>query len=174
MADAKTPADAPAAAAPEPKKKPWLMIVIIVAVLAAGGGGAAFFMGGKDDKAAQAEGKGKNGKKDAHKEPAQFVKLDPPFVVNFESKGLMRFLQVTVEVMTRDLATVEALKQHDPMIRNDLILMLGNQPYEAISTREGKEQLRAEALKVVARIIDAEGGDGKKVEQLYFTSFVMQ
>ena len=46
--------------------------------------------------------------------------------------------------------------------------------YETISTREGKEQLREAALEVVAKIIDEEGGEGEKVEQLYFTSFVMQ
>jgi flagellar protein FliL len=142
-----------------------------------------FFVGGKSDSAeAQEEGakdgkEGKEGKKkkaDEHKLPAQYVKLDPPFVVNFEAKGLMRFLQVTVEVMTRDPETAELIKKNDPMIRNDLIMLFGNQQYESISTREGKEKLRAEALATVAKVIDSEGGDAKKVEQLFFTSFVMQ
>jgi flagellar FliL protein len=102
------------------------------------------------------------------------VKLDPPFVVNFEAKGLMRFLQVTVEIMTRDPETVNIINKNDPMIRNDLIMLFASQRYEDISTREGKERLRAEALKVVADDVTAEGGNGAKVEQLYFTSFVMQ
>jgi flagellar protein FliL len=66
------------------------------------------------------------------------------------------------------------IKLHDPMIRNDLLFLLSNQQYEMISTREGKEQLRTQALETVAKVITAEGGDGKNVEQLYFTSFVMQ
>ena len=86
----------------------------------------------------------------------------------------MRFLQVTVELMTRDPHTAEVIKQNNPMIRNDLIMLFGSQQYESISTREGKDKLRAEALATVAAVIDAEGGDGKKVEQLFFTSFVMQ
>jgi flagellar protein FliL len=160
-----------------PKKKPFLLIAIILAVALATGGGVYFFIGGKSDTA-EANEQGKDGEKKKGKEepklPAQYVKLDPPFVVNFEAKGLMRFLQVTVEVMTRDPVTAEIITKNDPMIRNDLIMLFGNQQYESISTREGKDKLRAEALATVAKVIDAEGGEGKKVEQLFFTSFVMQ
>jgi flagellar protein FliL len=164
------------AVAAAPKKKPFLLIATILAVALATGGGVYFFLGGKS-QTAEATEQGKDGDKkgsDEPKLPAQYVKLDPPFVVNFEAKGLMRFLQVTVEVMTRDPVTAEIITKNDPMIRNDLIMLFGNQQYESISTREGKDKLRAEALATVAKIIDAEGGEGKKVEQLFFTSFVMQ
>jgi flagellar protein FliL len=163
-------------AAAAPKKKPFMLIAIILAVALATGGGVYFFVGSKGDTA-EAKEQGKDGEKkgkDEPKLPAQYVKLDPPFVVNFEAKGLMRFLQVTVEVMTRDPVTAEIITKNNPMIRNDLIMLFGNQQYESISTREGKDKLRAEALATVAKIIDAEGGEGKKVEQLFFTSFVMQ
>jgi flagellar FliL protein len=170
MADAKTEA-APEAVAPN-KKMGLMMAIIVLLALTVGGGAAYLFMSGKKEAAAKEAAEAKD--KPVHKEPAQYVKLDPPFVVNFEAKGMMRFLQVTVEVMTRDPATVELVKQNDPMIRNDLILLFGNQTYQTISTREGKDQLRAEALKVVSDVITAEGGDGAKVEQLFFTSFVMQ
>jgi len=53
-------------------------------------------------------------------------------------------------------------------------MLFSNQTYETISTREGKEKLRTEALDVVSKVIADEGGKGKYVEQLYFTSFVMQ
>jgi flagellar FliL protein len=53
-------------------------------------------------------------------------------------------------------------------------MLLGGQTYETISSREGKERLRADALKVVADVIAGEGGKADSVEQLYFTSFVMQ
>jgi len=147
-------------------------------VAAAAGGGAYFFLAGKSHDAADAKGDKKaHADKSAEKKPkapATYIKMDPPFVVNFEAKGLMRFLQVSVEVMTRDPATAELLKLHDPRIRNDLLMLFGNQQFESISTREGKEALRAEALKAVENVIKTEGGDGKQVEQLFFTSFVMQ
>jgi len=160
--------------APAPKKKPLVMIIMIVVAALAAGGGVYFFVGGKDKAATGEHGEKGEGEKAEPKLPAQYVKLDPPFVVNFEAKGLMRFLQVAVEVMTRDPQTAELLEKNNPMIRNDLIMLFGSQKYEDISTREGKEKLRADALKTVGNIIQSEGGDAKKVEQLYFTSFVMQ
>ena len=36
------------------------------------------------------------------------------------------------------------------------------------------EELRKQALQSVAKVIASEGGQSKNVEQLYFTSFVMQ
>ena len=167
-------AEAVAAAAPaEPApKKSKLMLIIVAAVVlcAAIGGGVYFFTDAKHEPTAE----DKAGEAADPKAPAVYVKLDPPFVVNFESKGMMRFLQITLEIMTRDPATADLLKQHDPMIRNDLLMLFGNQTYETISTRDGKERLRGEALAVVGKIIEREGGKATSVEQLYFTSFVMQ
>lgn len=156
-----------------------LLVIVLGTALAlsAGAGGAYFFLGGMNQGAGQEEaqdGKSAKRKEQKPKAPAQYVKLDPPFVTNFESKGLVRFLQVTVEVMTRDPVTMDMIKQHDPMIRNDLLMLFSNQQYEVLSSREGKEELRRQALEVVSKVIDNEGGDGKKVEQLYFTTFVMQ
>ena len=164
--------DAPAGDAPAAPAKSKLLVIILCSVLAAGAaGGAVYFMSSKADDKENSEG---GHEKAEPKLPAAYLKFDPPFVVNFENRGMMRFLQVSVEVMTRDTATAELIRQHDPKLRNDLLMLLGSQTYETISTREGKERLRGEALKVVHDVIAAEGGTPEKVEQLYFTSFVMQ
>jgi flagellar FliL protein len=162
-------AAAPVEAAPK-KSKLLLIIVGVVVLSAAVGGGLYFTIGAKHEPVAKEKSAGEVDPK----APAVYVKIDPPFVVNFESKGMMRFLQITLEVMTRDPAAADLLKQHDPMIRNDLLMLFGNQAYETISTREGKEKLRSDALETVRKIIQHEGGKTKSVEQLYFTSFVMQ
>jgi flagellar FliL protein len=149
-----------------PKKSKLMLFIILGLVLAGGGGGAWWFL------------KGKGGAKEAeHKAPATpaiYINLDPPFVVNFESEAMVRFLQVAVSLSTHDPHVQEMLKTNDPRIRNDLLLILGNQKYEVISTREGKETLRVAALARVRSIIESLGGEPAKVEDLYFTSFVMQ
>ena len=106
--------------------------------------------------------------------PPVYVALDPPFVVNFEAQQLVRFLQVTVQLMTRDPQTVELLHANDPAVRNDLLLLFGNQRYEVIATREGKETLRKQALDVARHVVAQAGGTPDRVEAVYFTSFVMQ
>lgn len=147
-----------------------MIAIIAVIVLAGAGGGAFFFLHGKDDpkKAHAAD------KEAAVKLPAIYIALDPPFVVNFEAEQLVRFLQVTVQVMSRDPETVEIVKANDPVVRNDLLLLLGNQTYETVSTREGKEKLRAQALVAVRKVVTGAGGKADKIEAVYFTSFVMQ
>jgi len=157
-------------AAPPKSKKGLLIAIIAAVVVLAGGGGAYFaFMRPKapDPKAEQA-------KKAAIKLPAQFVEMEPPFVVNFENGGNAKFLQVAVQLMTRTPEMVEFLKHNLPIIRNDLLLLFGNKKVEEVATQEGREALRAAALQAVRKIITSEGGKGEELEALYFTSFVMQ
>jgi flagellar FliL protein len=106
--------------------------------------------------------------------PPQYVALDPPFVVNFEADEQVRFLQVTVQLMSRDAGTIEVLKSNDPVVRNDLLLLFGGQKYSVIATRDGKEALRKQTLAAVRKIVASAGGKPEKVEAVYFTSFVMQ
>lgn len=169
MADIPTLEAAPENAAAEPKGKSKLIIIIVAAlvVLAGGGAGAWFFLGHDDKgKAAKVE--------KVPLAPPQYVAMEPPFVVNFEATQLVRFLQITVQLMTRDLETVEMIKVNDPVIRNELLLLFGNQKYDVIATREGKEKLRGAALESVRKIVKQSGGKPEHVEAVYFTSFVMQ
>ena len=173
----------PAADAAPGKSKSKLLIVIIAAVVLLGGGGAGawFFMHKSADESSE-EGGGKHAKDDKEKGkkegeaklPAQFVGLDPPFVVNFEPGASARFLQITAQLMTRDLHMKEFLEANNPIIRNDLLLLFGNKRVEEVSTQEGKEALRTAALEAVRKIVEAEGGHPDDVEAVYFTSFVMQ
>jgi flagellar protein FliL len=147
-------------------KKKLIMIIAAVLVLGGGGAGAWFAFGGKHDGAAKKEA--------VEKLPPKYINLDPPFVVNFEAESAVRFLQVTVGVMTRDPAIEAIVKDNDPRVRNDLLLILGGQKYGDVSSTEGKETLRKRCLDAVRTIVKEMGGDDTKVEALYFTSFVMQ
>lgn len=165
-------ANAPDAAAPKKAGRGWLVVILAALVAAAVAGGTAYYFAALKEHAPTADAGAAKAEKP--KAPPVYVKMDPPFVANFEAKGLVRFLQVSVEIMTRDPVTAELLKQHDPRIRNDFLMLFSNQHYDTISTLAGKDQLRAAALDSARKIIAAEGGDPAKVEQLYFTSFVMQ
>lgn len=146
------------------KKK---LIIIIAALLVLGGAGIGAFsvFGGKHDAEKP---------KAAQQLPPHYITLDPPFVVNFEAESVVRFLQVTVGVMTREPAVEQIVKDNDPRVRNDLLMILSNQTYTTVSSLEGKEALRQRCLDSVRTIVTEMGGDAQKVEALYFTSFVMQ
>ena len=102
-----------------------------------------------------------------------YISLNPPFVVNFEDQSLVRFLQVTVEVMTRDPEAVAAVEQHMPRIRNNLVLLFSSQSYQTLSSREGKIKIRKQALTEVQSILEEQTGK-PGIDEIYFTSFVMQ
>ncbi len=117
----------------------------------------------------------KQAKKKAQKPdaPAQFYSFDPPLVVNFEESSAVRFLQIGMDIMARDSETIEAVERHMPLIRNNLLLLISNRDYQKLMTREGKDELRKEALAEVKKIMRKEA-DEADVEDLLFTSFVVQ
>lgn len=108
------------------------------------------------------------------KEPAIYQSLHPPLVVNFKDMyGDPHFMQITMEVMSRDQDVVNAIRDHTPAIRNALILMFGGSVYEQVVTREGKEQMLKDALREIQDVVTEQvGKDG--VEEVYFTSLVIQ
>ena len=172
-ATALAPEEAAAGAEVKPVKRriPLLVIIIGAAVVIAGVGAALFFSHASGSAAA-----GHKKADAAHPPlgPPLYLPLDPPFVVNFQADQLVRFLQVSVEVMSRDEKTLDLMKNNDPVLRNDLLILFANQKYTVLATPEGKEQLRAEALAAIRKDLVQAGGDPKLVEAVYFTSFVMQ
>ena len=107
------------------------------------------------------------------KAPPQYLAFDPPLVASLEDKGSIRFLQVTVELMARDEKIIADVKTHMPVIRNNLLMLLGGQTVSTLTNREEKEKLRKQALTEVQKIMKANTGEAG-VEDLYFTSFVVQ
>jgi flagellar FliL protein len=104
---------------------------------------------------------------------ATYLDFDQPFVVNVADEGQVRYLQVTVAVMSHDPKMAEEVKRHMPLIRNNLVMLFSSQTRDTVMTREGKEKIRAEAQAEVQKILKEQVGR-PVIESLYFTSFVMQ
>lgn len=105
--------------------------------------------------------------------PPIYLALDPPMVVSFEDQDAIRFLQVTVEVMAREEEAIQAVNTHLPLIRNNLLMLMGGKSVTELTNTEGKESLRQEALKEIRSILQRNTGE-PGVEDLYFTTFVVQ
>ncbi|MCR6496386.1 flagellar basal body-associated FliL family protein [Thermomonas sp. S9] len=155
------PATAAPATNPPPKKSGKLLwIILILVVLAAGGGAAFFFM------------------KPAHSgpkplPPAQYIAMDPAFVVNLADADTVKYLQADVQLQTRDADTAAAIALHTPLIRNRLLLLFGQQTSQQLAGRAGKERLQAQALNEVRSVLKAQHA-ADKVDALLFTSVVIQ
>lgn len=106
-----------------------------------------------------------------------YVSLEPAFVVNFQdTKKRTKFLKAEISVVAKTPKAQEALTLHMPAVRNSLVMLLSRQVYEELSTNEGKEKLRLEALDAVKAVIKEQTSKktAKAVKDLYFSSLVMQ
>ncbi|MDH5546500.1 MAG: flagellar basal body-associated FliL family protein [Gammaproteobacteria bacterium] len=161
----------PQASSGSPMKLVMAMIIGAVLLVAVSMGGVFFLVKslGMGGSGGHAEPQGKNAEG-----PAIYFPLDPAFVVNFKERGRTRFLQVEIQVMSRDPEALKELTNHAPIIRNNLLLLFSSQEAETLYTSEGKEKMRTAALSEINRLIEEETGKANALEALYFTSFVTQ
>ncbi len=147
------------------KKMIILYVVIGILVLAVAGLGTLFVM--------RQGGEG-GGEAAVHKsEEAYYIPLDS-LTVNFNAKGPARFLQVDMQAMAHSEEVGHLLEMHKPAIRNDLLLLLASQSFDVVSTPEGKEALRQQAVETINRVLSEQAKSPERIETVYFTSFVMQ
>jgi len=126
--------------------------------------------------AAEEEADGEDGEElvEEPSKPALYVNLHPPLVVNIkDSIGDTHFMQITMEVMARDQELLNSVREHAPVIRNNLILLYGTASYDEVTTRAGKEKLLADGLAEIKAVMLKQIGDDN-VEALYFTSLIIQ
>jgi len=165
------------------KEQSGKMILVLVAVLVVvllGGATVAtlYFTGviGGKEEVASAEGDEsgeEQAEAEAPKQPQVYHPLDPAFVVNFGEDSDVRFMQIKLQVAARDPVVIDRIREHTPAIRNNLVMLYSNQDPATLNTREGKETLRAQTLEEVQKVLEEQTGEGG-VENVYFTSFVMQ
>ena len=104
---------------------------------------------------------------------AGYVALEPALVVNISHGARSRFLQVEAQLKVSDPEHAAAIQRHSGAIRHQLILLFSDQSAESLLTSAGKEQLRAEALAAIQRVLEQTTGR-QVVDALYFTHFVVQ
>lgn len=173
MAKKDAPDDSASAEA-KPAGKLKLIILIALALVLAIGlsvGGTWFFLH-KSDAAPDAEAV-PAAPGAAVKQVAIYEELMPAFVVNFNYQGRARYMQVSVALMARDQAALDALKVHMPVLRNRLVMLFSSQDFESLITPVGKEMLRQQATASVQELAQKETGS-LAVEQVLFTNLVLQ
>jgi len=170
--------DAAAAPPAEKKSSPMKLVIVMIVgailLVAVSMGGVFFLMKSMGMGASGGADHGQPAH-DVSKEPPIYFPLEPAFVVNFKDRGRTRFLQVSMQVMTRDKEIITAMETHMPLIRNNILLVLSNQDSEILHSTDGKEQIRQQSLEELKNILVKETGRvDVNIEGLYFTSFVTQ
>ena len=152
------------------KKK--LILIVLGAVLLVGGsiGGTLMIVGGGGSDSAEVEAPEEV---EVVRGDPSYVDLKPPFTVNLAPEDPVAFLQVSMQVLTFNDDVADDLEKHKPLIRNNLVVLFGKQKSAELRAPEGKERLQKSALETVQSVVDQHGSGGE-VDNVFFTSFVMQ
>jgi flagellar FliL protein len=90
-----------------------------------------------------------------------------PFITNIGDRN--RFLKLSISIELSSPAMAEKAKAKTGAIRDTIIMLITSKTPDAISSSEGKQQLKDELLTRLNQIL----GEGS-VKNIYFTDFVMQ
>ncbi|KJH80987.1 flagellar basal body-associated protein FliL [Stutzerimonas stutzeri] len=177
MAKKQGPPDVASPAAPtEGKGKLKLIILIVLGVLLAVGlsiGGTIYFMSRGASEPAHTD-EAKHSQAAPQRQAATYEVLAPAFIVNFANVGgRQHYMQVSVALMSRDQAALDALKEHMPLLRNQLVMLFSSQEFATLATPVGQEMLRQQATASVQELAQKEIGK-LAIEQVLFTNFVLQ
>lgn len=104
---------------------------------------------------------------------AIYIPLEPAFVVNYGGPGRLHFLKAAVTARVASDKDAEAIRYHMPYIRNQLIMLFGQQTHEILQTLEGKELLRQAVFDAIHQVVTEEEGELNLVG-VYFNQLILQ
>ncbi len=142
-----------------------LIIFILLPLIILGGGGyfayVKFFSSSPESK--------KKGviKKEVKKEEAGHIYSLKTFVVNLA--GERRYLKTTISLELDSEKAVEEVEKKLPRIRDNILMILGNESFKTISTLQGKDNLRKRIAGKLNSFLA-----GGKIRNVYFTEFIIQ
>jgi len=90
-----------------------------------------------------------------------------------EHNGATRYIQAEMDLVGYNKEVMDDAQHDMPAIRNRLLLLFASQNFDEVRTVEGREALRAASIKAVNEVLGF-GPRGDKVEDAYFTAFVLQ
>ncbi len=157
--------------APSGGSKMKLILIAVGALGLMGGsiGGTLLIVGGGGDSA---EAPAEEAVEVTRGDPS-YIDLKPAFTVNLAPEDPVAFLQISMQVLTFNDDVAKELEKHKPLIRNNLNVLFSKQKSEELRATDGKERLQKSALETVQLVIN-EHGSGGEVDNVFFTSFVMQ
>ena len=115
-------------------------------------------------------------KEDAEKAAAPvvaYVTLVPALVGNFGEGPKLKFYKADLSLRVSGADIEAKIKHHEPLIRNQLVMLFSQQTEEAMAAPGSREILRAEALKQVQDVMTQEEGK-PLVEDLLFNNLIIQ
>ena len=149
-------------------KKPLILFVAGVALaLGLGVGGTLYFVQGDSEAPTDVE------ETEVTAAKAIYHSLRPAFVVNYMSDNKSRYLQADITLMSRSADVMDAIVEHSPLVRSQILRYLSDQQFAALRTDAGKLQARDGIKQTLNEALESQA-QVSGIESVLLTNFVMQ
>ncbi|WP_220811335.1 flagellar basal body-associated protein FliL [Pseudomonas paralcaligenes] len=102
-----------------------------------------------------------------------YYNLVPALVGNFGAGPKLKFYKADIALRVTGSEAEERVEHHEPLIRNQLVMLFSQQTEASMADEAAKEKLRQDALKQVQEVLTQE--EGKPiVEDLLFNNLIIQ
>ncbi|NOZ37016.1 MAG: hypothetical protein GXP11_02910 [Gammaproteobacteria bacterium] len=102
-----------------------------------------------------------------------YVPLSPAFVVNVNDGNRIRHMQIKLQVKLKQAKFAPFIEEHNPAIRNALVMLLSGQETSMLKTAAGKQKLMDEALAAIQQVLEENIGN-TAIDAVYFTDLIIQ
>ena len=100
--------------------------------------------------------------------------LEPDIITNYSSTGKrIGYIRATIELLVNSKSDLILLENNEPLIRDKIIEILGQQKEEVVKSTGQRENIRIQCVDAVNSVLASETGK-KPVKELIFTKFLYQ
>ncbi len=104
----------------------------------------------------------------------QYLKLEPDIITNYIKPGKrIGFVRITADLMVGSKKDYALLESHEPLIRDRIITIFGEQTEEMVKKISEREIIRQRCLEEVNNLLFAETGQ-RPLKDLFFTKYLYQ
>ncbi len=99
--------------------------------------------------------------------------LEPDIITNYISEtNKIGFISVSIEFMLADKKKLAVIEKHEPLIRDKIISLLGQQSPQHLRSLTGREEVRKMIQNEVNSLLKQESGE-TVIENLLFTKYIL-
>jgi flagellar FliL protein len=102
-----------------------------------------------------------------------YIDLVPSLVGNYGAGPRLKYYKADISLRVSGPEAEEKVTRHEPLIRNQLVMLFSQQTDDSLGSADAKEKLRQEALKQVQQVLHSEEGK-PLVDDLLFNNLIVQ
>jgi flagellar FliL protein len=98
--------------------------------------------------------------------------FEPDIITNYiNNKKKLGYIRITAELMVKNVANLEVVEHHSPLLRDAIIGVLSKEPEEKIRSLTGREEVRLKCVREIKRLLKKETGN-EIIKDVLFTKYL--